>query len=103
LSDPFHPTVNATANIDVSAASQRVLVSLDQGPLSVRVMNNGTATVWINFGDATVTASLTTGVPVGAGVIEVFTFDNTGQGAIYAASIAAGSTGKIYFTPGRGA
>ena len=93
---PFQGNTAATVNIDVSSSSQRVAIPNNNS--SVRVVNNGTATVWIAFGDVTVTASLTTSMPIGPGVIEVLRLSNAG----YVAAIAAGSTGKIYFTPGEG-
>lgn len=97
--DAFEPVSAATANIDVSSSSQSVAVG--NAKASIRIMNNGTATVWVNFGPSTVTASLTTGMPVGPGVTEVISYRG-GDVAVYAAAIAAGSTGKIYFTPGLG-
>jgi hypothetical protein len=96
--DPFEPKVGATVNIDVSSSSQSV--SFGAAPIDqVRVMNNGTATVWIAFGSGSATATTTAGIPIGPGAAEVFT---TPSNADYAAAIAAGSTGKIYFTPGSG-
>lgn len=97
---PFVPKAAGTVNIDVSASSQRVDLDTFVGEQQVRVMNDGTATVWINFGDSTVTAALATSMPVGPGVTEVITV--RGGSAINVAAIAAGSTGKIYFTPGAG-
>jgi hypothetical protein len=102
MSNAFKPERAATVNIDVSLSSQSVKVHDERGPFSVRIMNNGTATAWINFGDSAVTADLASGMPVGPGAREVVTFDNPGNGALYVAAIAAASTGKIYFTPGRG-
>ncbi len=96
---PFR-AIAATANIDVSASSQRVSLTVT-GRQNIRIMNNGTATAWIEFGDSTVTASLTTSIPVGPGVTEVQTAGSY-QVTLYVAAIAAGSTGKIYFTPGEG-
>lgn len=96
---PFRPTPAATVNIDVSGSSQRVAIRPTN---SIRVMNNGTATAWIAFGDATITASTSTGMPVGPGVTEVVRFSNKDGSPLYAAAIAAASTGKIYFTPGDG-
>lgn len=95
----FSP-LSATVNIDVAAASARVaLGSCDQ----VRVMNNGTATAWIGFGDGTVAATLAGSMPVGPGVTEVLSIPFSLSGAaLNVAAIAAGSTGKIYFTPGVG-
>lgn len=97
----FIPSVASTVNIDISGSSQRVLVS-GSVTTQVRVMNNGSATVWINPGDSTVTAATTTGMPVGPGVTEILTLFSSDGGPIYIAGIAAGSTGKIYFTPGAG-
>jgi hypothetical protein len=63
-------------------------------------MNNGTATAWFNFGtDSTVAATTAAGIPVGPGVTEVYTVP---KNPLWVAAIAAGSTGKIYFTPGSG-
>jgi hypothetical protein len=90
----------ATVNIDVSSSSQSVAFGTD--PVDqVRVMNNGTATAWIKFGNSsgTVTATTAAGIPIGPGAAEVFT---TPANADTVAVIAAGSTGKIYFTPGAG-
>jgi hypothetical protein len=101
---PFQPRHAATVLIDVSSSSQRVQI-VTGGCATVRVMNNGSATVWLEFGNSSVTASLTTGFPVGPGVTEVLTGSIIGpatNGDLYVAVIAAGSTGKIYFTPGDG-
>lgn len=99
-SQPFVPS-GATENIDVSSSSQRIDI---ESASQVRVMNDGTATVWIAFGGSGVTATLAAGMPIGPGVIEVLNFDGaTGANPNrHVAAIAAGSTGKIYFTPGIG-
>jgi hypothetical protein len=69
----------------------------------VRVMNNGTAMAWIKFGsDNTVAATVAAGMPVGPGVTEVISPPTLAGGTLYVAAIAAGSTGKIHFTPGAG-
>ena len=91
-----------TANINVSNASQRVLLTNRNGATAVRVMNDGTATVWLNWGDATVTSTTTSGLPVGPGVHEVLTLGPAENGDLYVAAIAAGATGKVYFTVGEG-
>ncbi len=100
MATPFQPQPAKTVNIDVSAASQRVAIA--GAPGSVRVMNNGTATVWIDFGDVTVTSAVATGMPVGPGVTEVLSFLNLTATTFYVSAIAAGATGKIHFTPGSG-
>lgn len=98
---PFSPRPAGTVNIDVGATTANVLVA-KPGIRQIRMMNNGTATVWVNFGNSSsVTASLTTSFPVGPGVTEVLTA-KISDGPIFIAAIAAGATGKIYFTPGEG-
>ena len=97
LKQPFRPSGGATVNIDVAATTANV--ALTSGAAQ-RVMNNGSATAWIAFGaDNTVTAAVASGIPVAAGATEVLT---PPIGSTYVAAIAAGSTGKIYFTPGTG-
>lgn len=99
---PFSPLPLRTVNIDVSSSSQNIKISDTPRIRQVRVMNNGTATVWVDFGNSSsAAAAVATGFPVGPGVTEVLTSKIT-DGPLYAAAIAAGSTGKIYFTPGSG-
>lgn len=98
---PFAPQAATTANIDVSSSTQRVKIADAPGPLTIRVMNNGTATAWVDFGGSAIDATVTASFPVGPGVTEVLIARHT-KGAVYAAAIAAGATGKIYFTPGTG-
>lgn len=98
LNKPFRPFAGNTVNLSVSASSQRVEIDNCD---SIRIMNNGTATVWVDFGDGTVTAALASGMPVGPGVTEVVAFP-AGGARLYVAVIAAGATGSIYFTPGEG-
>lgn len=99
--DPFRPVPNGTVNIDVSSSNQRVKVS-ESRSCQVEVVNDGTATVWIAVGDVSITAATTTGHPVRSGTTEVLSCDSPTGAPIYIAAIAAGSTGKIYFTPGLG-
>lgn len=100
---PFNPDAAGTVNINVSAASQRVQLYPEAGPIDVLIVNDGTATVWVSHGDVTITASLSTGYPVRAGETKLLRLDNASlNSALYVAAIAAGATGKIYFTPGRG-
>jgi len=70
----FSPELGTTVNIDVSSSAQYIQITKDTGIRQIRVMNNGTATVWVKFGIATGdAATLTTDFPVGPGVTEVFT------------------------------
>ena len=98
----FSPVTAGTVNINVSGSSQNVLVENRTAPIPVRIVNNGTATVWLNSGGSTVAATTSTGFPVGPGVHEVLTFSPDANGNLYIAAIAAGATGIVYFTPGAG-
>jgi hypothetical protein len=99
---PFSAQPAATVNIDVSGTAQSVQITKNPGIRQIRVMNNGTATVWIKFGKATGdAATVAADVPVGPGVTEVLTAKIDG-GPVWVSAIAAGATGKIYFTPGVG-
>lgn len=100
----FKPTDAATVNIDISNSNQRIALYKQRREIQVYVYNDGSATAWIAFGDANVVASTSTGIPIGTKQGRVFTVSipETLHPPIYAAAIAAGSTGKIYFTPGEG-
>jgi hypothetical protein len=99
---PFQPLAAATKNIAAGAASASAqIVNAPGDIIQVRIVNNGSATTWIAFGDSTVTASLTADIPIGPGVIEVLTVQCP-AGPLFAAVIAAGATGNVYFTPGVG-
>lgn len=99
---PFSPHVGKTVLINVSSSSQAVKVSDNPGPRQVRIMNDGTATIWVAFGNSSaVSSSTTANLPIAAGATEVLTAA-IGDGPLYAAAIAAGATGKVYFTPGSG-
>lgn len=97
----FNPAVGGTKSITVGAASARVFIYRQNGPMQVRVVNDGTATVWIRAGGSAVAAT-TSDIPVLAGTIEVLTFAPDEGSDLYLAAIAAGATGTIYFTPGSG-
>ena len=100
MSEAFLPATGSTVNISVASSSANVQVTGTgtSGVSQVRIMNDGTATVWIKHGtDNTVTATISN-LPIGAGATEVLSFQNP----CWIAAIAAGSTGKIYFTPGSG-
>ena len=97
---PFVASPASTVNISVSAVSQSVSLAV-RGRRQIRIMNNGTATVWVAFGPSGVTASTSANMPIPPGAIEVVSIPDYGATA-FAAAIAAGSTGLVYFTPGEG-
>lgn len=102
MSEPFKPSPAATVNINVSGTSQSVKLS-DLGLVDVYIVNDGSATAWIEFGASDVAASASTGVAIPKGVpVQLRACLDDGVGELYVAAIAASTTGKIYFTPGRG-
>lgn len=101
---PFRPSSAATVSIAVAAttANVQIMPTGTTGNYSCRIHNDGTATVWLRFGDNTVTSTIPSGATAGgmsvpAGGCEVVTVRGT-----HVAAIAAGATGNIYFTPGEG-
>jgi hypothetical protein len=102
MKNVFSPNRGATVNIDVSTSNQRVAVYSRRRQIAVRVYNDGSATAWIDFGDVNVVASATTGMPINSkeSIIIQVDIDETMKAPLYMAAIAAGATGKIYFTPG---
>lgn len=101
---PFCATQGATKSITVAASSGRVQLTSGSaaGEIAIRIMNNGTATAWIRFGDSTAVADATKDIPIGSGGTEVLTAQIPDGGSLNVAAIAAGATGVIYFTPGVG-
>jgi len=91
----FMPSGADTVLLAAGTTSSRV--PLDQFSEAVRVVNDGTATAFLHFGDVTVTAN-TAKMPIKAGATETFT---TGT-ASYVAAVTASGTTNLYFTNGEG-
>lgn len=97
---PFAAIPASGKKITVSASSQRTVLDTRGTKNQIRVANLGTDTVWIEFGDSAVTASMTTGIPIPAGRVEILSSNPTAD--LYVAVIAAGATGDIWFNIGEG-
>jgi len=99
----FQPSWGHTVSINVASSSANVQVSgFSDNEGAMRIYNEGTATAFINVGfDNTVAAALTN-LPIAPGSVEVITLNVPNNASLYVAAIAAGATGKIYFTPGEG-
>lgn len=91
----FAPTQADTALLACTTASARV--PLDSLSSTVRVVNDGAATAFIQFGDASVNATVSK-IPVKAGATETFTKGT----AAWVAGITASGTTNMYFTAGEG-
>lgn len=99
LFTPTSDTVTASATTTTSNVALGAFTSIAGG--SVRVANIAAGgTVFIKFGDATVTATTAAGMPVFAGAVETF---QLGPKDTYAAVITGLGTSTVYFTVGQGA
>lgn len=98
----FAPFADSTATLSATTSSSRVAIP-SHGPAGqVRVSNTGTVTVFVKFGDVTVTADTTNDVPIPAGVTESLEFSNPTGGPIYIAGITASGSATVYVTRGSG-
>lgn len=99
----FAPSSGGTVSLSASVSSSAAAVALvgnSRPELAVRVYNAGSATAFLAFGDATVVANLTAGMPIPAGGVEVFSM---GGSTHVAAVMASGATANmVYVTPGDG-
>ncbi|MFC3469191.1 hypothetical protein ACFOHT_04865 [Massilia oculi] len=91
----FAPSGADTVTLAATTTSARV--QIDPNSSVVRVVNDGTATAFLHFGDVTV-ASNAAKMPIKAGATETFT---TGTASHVAAVTASGTT-NLYFTNGEG-
>lgn len=102
---PFDIITNAqnakaggTVNVTVIASVATVAVSpAGVGSRTVRLFNSGTNVIFVNFGDSTVTATLTNSMPMLPNSVETFYFHNDWT-TIAAISGATGNT--LYATMG---
>lgn len=85
-------------SVTVTATTASAAASLGSRPTAVRVYNASAQTVFIEFGNSAVTATVAASIPVPAGAVEVF---EKGE-ATHVATIVAATTGVLYFTPGTG-
>jgi len=97
----FTPKAAGTVSITSAVGTQNVDLGVaGGGSRQIRVKNiDATNLVYINFGNSTVTASLATGIPIGAGETAGFTI---GDDVTHVAAICSAGTPVIYFTPGYG-
>ncbi len=97
----FTPKAAGTVTVaaTTSSGSTRVALSMS-GCHQLRIKNIDTTNVaFINFGGASVTAALATGMPIGAGETVGITVPEEWT---HAAAITASSTATVYLTPGNG-
>lgn len=94
----FNPKGNSTVNIASGASSANVQFQTSPGlSRHLRVLNTGTVTVFVEFGQSGVVASTTTSMPVLSNEVEIFGVGD----CTWVAAISA-SSATVYFTPGEG-
>lgn len=106
LTQAFAPSGNTT-NVAISNTSANVQFNTTAGGASgfgggyqVRLHNSSSQTVFVAFGQgSTTTASVSTGLPLPPGDVEVFTVPFQ---TAYVAVIAAAAGGTLYATVGEG-
>src|SRR5687767_5644714 len=93
----FRPLAAGTLVVSVTTGS--AAVSLPASTTQYRLYNAGTGTAFFNFGSSSaITASVTTGTPMGEGAYEVF---SAPPNATHIATISSG-TPTLYVTAGEG-
>lgn len=99
--DIFSPYGLDTTAVSVSSVTASGALNLPTAPNNptVQVFNAATVTVFVQFGDSTVT-STTAKMPIPAGAVMVF---QIGPSTTHIAGITTSGTGTLYATPGRGA
>lgn len=95
----FTPLPQGTKNI--AATGTTANVALAAASKTIEITNEGPDTVFVEFGDSTVTAAAATGYPVAAGQSKVV--GNSLAKATHAAAICdSGKTAKVFFSCGDG-
>lgn len=99
---PLQPVKAGTVTISCSSVSGATALSRPNGanqPLQVELQNAGSAAIFVEFGDSTVSAATTTGYPILAGQSKLVTVAGT---VTHIACIVAASTHTLYVTVGLG-
>jgi hypothetical protein len=94
----FAPISAGTSTISITTSSAATQVNPAPGSLRMRLYNAGPSTIFVEFGNAGVTAAVATGLPIPAGQTESFSFGR----ATHLAAITAAGTATLYATPGEG-
>lgn len=89
----FGPS-GATTSLAATTTTSRVALP----SRNLRIHNGGSNTVFVRFGDSTINATTTDGMPIPGGAVEVFNH----HGATHLAAIFASGSGTVYLTPGEG-
>ena len=92
----FSPVPQGTVNIAATTTTARVQFQTSAVNKHVRIFNAGTVAAFVACGDANVTASTTTSMPIGGGAAAIIFCPQQ-----YIAAITS-TTATVYVTPGNG-
>lgn len=99
----FAPFAGSTVTVTCSTTSNRTakaaLPAGSTGPHEIRLYNEGTVTVFVEFGDSTVVATLANSMPIAPGTAECFQLQVS---QTHVAGIVASGTANLYATTGLG-
>ena len=97
---PLSPTVNLAVTTTSGRVAKTALPTNSGGaPHEMRLVNNGSVTVFVEFGNSTVVATVAGSMPVLPGTVESFQV-NAFQ--THVAAITASGTATLYATTGLG-
>jgi hypothetical protein len=103
---PFRPFKDQSVKLSVTDTSvSSVIYSKDRRreSISLRVFNESPDTVFISFGDDTVTANISNSFPIPGGMVEVIALNTlVPYEDTYVAAIKASGTGSLWLSPGIG-
>jgi len=102
---PFRPIPASTTTIVATTTSGSAAIAGEPsgaaaGWIQVRLVNTGGSTAYMEFGAATVVATVAASLPLPAGAVEVLTID--AKLCPYMAVITSSSTTSVSVTPGDG-
>lgn len=98
MTNPFTP-IGSTSNIAVTATSQVLLVpSIGNTSGTLRIINSGSQTIFLNFGSSAAVATVAAGMPMLPNTVETFA---SGQ-FTHIAVIAPATGSTLYITSGAG-
>lgn len=95
---PFAPNPNGTVNLGVTSTTGAV--SVTGAGNAVRILNEGTVTVFVDIAQAAGTAVATTSMPVHSAAPPEIVFVTDGQPAVATAITTGVGTQTVYFTRG---
>lgn len=101
MKPPFFP--GATVSLSATSSTGRVLLTgaAKRPGGTLRLYNAGAETVFIAFGNDTITAALTS-MPIPAGYVEVLSLPDNDAAQWYLAGITASGACTLYATIGNG-